>query len=119
MRAIAILSSPLPSEPPVVEDIDMKGHSLGTSIDGTYVFCRKCYITRRARDRKWLWVKRCQNQDAEPRMLGETWAYRGHEVTLEMSRWKITALRPRLTCSVCHASTWATSGFREECPGEG
>ena len=101
------------------EEVDVKGHTIGVSEDGTYAFCRKCYITRRARDQKWIWTKRCAHEQAEPRMLGETWMEREHEVTLQMARWKITALRPRVSRSKCLGQAWATSGFREDCNGEG
>ena len=84
IRALQILSDPTPTVPQVREEPDMKGHIIRTSEDGTYAFCRKCFITRRARDRKWIWTKRCAQEQEEARMLGDTWVQKG---TKSLYRW--------------------------------
>ena len=99
------------------ENIDLKGHVLANSVDGEYVFCSKCYVCRRARDRKWIWLKECAHRDRDARALGETWEEQGHHVVLVMNRWKVTAQRPSLACELCHRSVWATAGFKEACFG--
>ena len=120
LRAIKIVASPIASAPlPQPEPPDLKGHSLGVSHDGAYSFCRKCFVTRRSRDRKWIWTKRCTREDSESRDLGEFWVEQGHEVTLRMAKWKLTAQRPRMVCARCRQEVWATAGWRQECQGEG
>ena len=118
VRAVKVLSAPVVSAPlPVIRDVDLKGHSLGVNHEGTYAFCRKCFVTRRARDRKWIWVKPCAKDGAEARALGEIWHELGHEVILEMARWKLTAQRPRMRCTRCMQEVWATKGWSQECLG--
>ena len=60
LRALDVLSNPLEAEPRFREDPqEARGHILATSEEGTYVFCRKCYIARRMRDCKWIFLKQC------------------------------------------------------------
>ena len=120
LRAVKMLASPASNLPlPQNIPVDMKGHALGVSHDGAYAFCRKCFVTRRARDRKWIWVKPCAKENMEPRALGEVWRELGHEVVLDMTRWKLTAQRPKMKCTRCKQEVWATAWWRHECQGEG
>ena len=119
-RAIKILAAPLPNcPPPPRQPVDMKGHVVATNLDGTYSFCRKCFISRRARDTKWIWTKRCPREHDQPRSLGEIWESLGHDCGLQMARWKNTSQRPIIRCTRCQQQAWATCGLREECQGEG
>ena len=61
-RAVDILSRE-PSKTDTEErSVDTKGHEVGVNLTGTYAYCRKCYITRRIRDKKWIWTKRVQGE---------------------------------------------------------
>ena len=114
-RAIKILSGNPILEPRVVRDADAKGHVVGVNLTGTYAYCRKCYITRRIRDKKWIWTRECRAREGQPRTLGETWEWEGHDVTLTMARWRVMAERPAMTRAKCHLQVWATAGFKEPC----
>ena len=118
-RAVVVLSMNLSGEPRQREEVDTKGHEVAANPKGTYVFCKKCFICRRVRDKKWIWTKPCRLAENEPRALGEAWACDGHEITLSMGRWKTTAERPLFTCSLCGVQVWATSGFKLPCPAIG
>ena len=63
-------------------------------------------------------MKPCKKEDQVPRSLGEKWSEQGHEVVLEMVRWKILAERPSLLCLTCGERVWATAGFKNPCAGE-
>ena len=115
-RAIDILSRRPSNEGALARDLDVKGHEVGVNSTGTYAYCRKCYITRRIRDKKWIWTRECKAIDSDPRTIGETWEFNGHLITLTMSRWKVTAERPSLCCSRCQKQVWATAGFKQICP---
>ena len=115
-RAIDILSRNPKPQVGVAREVDVKGHEVGVNDTGTYAYCRKCYITRRIRDKKWIWTKDCKAVDAEPRTIGEIWEENGHSIRLDMARWKVTAERPALSCSRCHTQVWATAGFKNPCP---
>ena len=64
--------------------IDHKGHDVSVNPAGSYAFCKKCYVTRRIREKKWIWIKPCKRGEQIPRSLGERWMDQGHEVVLEM-----------------------------------
>ena len=117
-RAIRVLSGKEQGREGEPEQMQLNGHRLHASPDGTYVFCGKCFITRRARDKKWICLKPCGREDNEHRSVGEEWDFMGHQVLLSLERWKISAMRPSLACKRCGQKVWATRGFREECPGD-
>ena len=115
LRAAQVLSKP-PEGPPHGEvDVDLKGHMLACSEDEEYTFCKKCFISRKSRDRKWIWRKECERKDHEPRAIAETWWFMDHELTLIMETWKLAALRPRMVCKNCGGMWWATSGPKDLC----
>ena len=117
-RAIKVLSGKEQGRESHQDVLQLNGHVLCASADGEYVFCGKCFIARRARDKKWICLKPCAREEAEHRTLGEEWEYLGHSVCLTMDRWKICAQRPCFACAKCRQRVWATKGYREECPGE-
>ena len=117
LRAIRILQAPPERQKQRELDVDLRGHVLGTGEDGQYTFCRKCYFTRKSRDRKWIWMKECLCADHVPRSLGEVWVHNGHEVQLSMARWKTLAQRPRVKCLICQNEAWATKGLVGVCGG--
>ena len=94
---------------------DHKGHSLATSEDGSYVFCAKCYISRKSRDRMWILTKPCAYSERVPKSLHEEFVCNGHRAVPQMKKWKVTALRPSLRCLECQESVGATAGFVNAC----
>ena len=80
MRAVRILSKNPSAHAAVPAPIDQRGHDVTVNPTGSYVFCKKCFVTRRIRDKKWIWIKRCKCEDDVPRSLGERWQSQGHEV---------------------------------------
>ena len=118
MRAVHILSKKPGARVAVPAPTDQRGHDVTVNPTGSYAFCKKCFVTRRIRDKKWLWVKRCKYEDGVPRSLGERWQSQGHEVVLEMTKWKILAERPGLLCVLCEMRVWATAGFKRPCEGD-
>ena len=114
-RAIRILSRTPEVQVRKDIDVDTRGHDVGVNSDGTYAYCRKCYISRRVRDKKRIWVKDCKFVDRELRTIGESWEWNGHSITLKMARWKIMSERPAMVCARCGLQVWATAGYREHC----
>ena len=118
MRAVSILAKNPNAHAVVPAPTDQKGHEVAVNPSGSYAFCKKCYVTRRIRDKKWIWAKECRHSDRHARSLGERWHWQGHEILLEMTRWKILAERPSMVCNICKKRVWGTAGFRDPCPGE-
>ena len=114
-RAIDILSKRPSKREGEDRNVDTRGHEVGVNLSGTYAYCRKCYITRRIRDKKWIWTKECKYSESDPRTIGEEWESEGHLITMIMTRWKVIAERPALKCSRCQMQVWATAGFRMPC----
>ena len=81
--------------------LDLHRRVIATNDASTYVFCKRCSISRRARDKKWIWMKQCLREDREPRSLGETWEENGHELSLHIARWEVTTQRPQAKRSRC------------------
>ena len=117
MRAVRILAKNPNARLTHREPVDTSGHDVAVNASGSYAFCMKCFVTRRIRDKKWIWARECKHEQRESRAIGETWTYEGHEITLTMERWKIMAERPSMHCCICEHRVWATRGFREPCPG--
>ena len=92
-----------------------RGHVTRISDDALYVFCGRCFISRRIRDLNWLFVKTSECAHEKAWALGETWTCQGHEAALKMAVWKTTAQRPRWECNHCTYKWWATGTCREEC----
>ena len=46
---------------------DTKGHVITLMADSMYAFCARCYISRRVRDMKWIWLKPCMAEEEVPR----------------------------------------------------
>ena len=87
------------------------GHSLATSEDGSYVFCAKCYISRKSRDRQWILARPCAYPERIPRSLHEAFVCNGHRAVLEMKKWKVTVLRPSFRCLECEVVVWVTASL--------
>ena len=116
-RAVDILTKVPQQEGGEERDVDLEGHVLGVSENGQYTFCKRCFISRRSRDKKWIWLRECLRKDQEPRSLSEVWEFQGHQLSLSMMTWKITALRPRISREICGGSWRATSGPKDPCLG--
>ena len=117
-RACAILTQNRrnPREPVEPQQSrDLKGHAPCTSVDGLYVFCATCFISRRSRDLMWLRTKPCSRAQHVPINLGESCVIKGHDATLVMKTWKRASQRPAWRCTKCHQERWATSTFDGEC----
>ena len=99
----------------VRQDVDMKGHVFATSEDGSYVFCSRCFISRKSRDRKWILLHPCAYPDRPARNLWEEYTLDAHLVRLQMKRWRHFAWRPSLKCLYCEQEVWAKAGFPHAC----
>ena len=55
----------------VRKDKDDQGHVVTATEDGTYVCCTTCYVTRKAKDVRWIFLKRCPREDCESVGEGE------------------------------------------------
>ena len=53
-----------------------------------------------------------------PLCEGQEFHLMGHRGVLKLERWKVSALRPRMKCTLCAKAVWATSGFSQRCPKE-
>ena len=62
----------------VRQDVDMKGHVFATSEDGSYVFCSRCFTSRKSRDRKWILLHPCAHPDRPARNLWEEYTIDVH-----------------------------------------
>ena len=107
-------STPIDPLPPR----DLKGHSPCTSEDGLYVYCGRCFISRKSRDLMWLCTKPCPHAERNPIVIGEGLVVLKHRVTLIMKTWKTASQRPAWKCANCDLETWATSSIGNECPGD-
>ena len=114
LRAVELLSS---KEPPVasgngmgeqnLSSIDTRGHVLEkTTQDHAYVYCGRCFISRRIRDVKFLISSPCQG--GEQVKEGETKRVEGHQAQLILATWKLSCIRPRFRCQDCSLEWWAT-----------
>ena len=94
--------------------MDWKGHMVELDCTGKYTYCMGCFVTRRARDAKFIAVKPCESHEEHVRE-GEVTDILGHHAKLEFAPWKLSALRPRFTCLSCESSWWATGAPRFRC----
>ena len=97
-------------------DLDMRGHVISLMADSTYVFCAKCFISRRMRDMKWVWTRPCMALQQTPRHIGARVVLLGHDALLEEGAWKGASFRPRWRCQACQECIWATSTYKNLCP---
>ena len=98
----------------VRDGMDWKGHMVDMDSTGMYTYCTGCFVTRRARDAKYIAVRPCESQGEHVRE-GEVTDIHGHHAKLEFSSWRLSALRPRFTCLSCESSWWATGVPRFRC----
>ena len=117
-RAIRIVKSlDTPSAPKSNRHRDHDhGHIIAVSEDGRYCYCARCYITRKARDRRWIIHRDCLKRDSDPRREGDSLTCNGHEAVVSVVLWKLTALRPAFKCVKCSLQAWASAGFKQPCP---
>ena len=97
----------------------LSGHVLCSTRDSSYVFCGRCFISRRSRDAKWIVLRPCGGPGDKSWAEGSEKCIADHRAVLEVAVWKIAALRPRWVCSVCVCgdSWWATYSPKRPCEG--
>ena len=95
---------------------DANGHMVITDTTGRYAYCCRCFVSRRIRDKAWIFQVRCP-REGPGFVEGQELSLDGHDCVLKMARWKGSALRPSWVCKKCSRSAWATSGFRKACRG--
>ena len=111
MKRMNNLSERYPEAP----DRTSRGHYVMHTSDGRYIYCARCYVTRRAKDRRWLVLKDCAFKDREPCIEGETCLILGHHASISIETWRLSALRPRMRCLLCERVCWASEGFKIQC----
>ena len=93
------------------------GHTPIVREDIGYVWCSKCFVTRKMRDRQFLFLKPCVMKDEIPTPEGHYMRRDSHLVRVILHPWKLHSWRPRMTCVWCRREHWATACFRKTCEG--
>ena len=96
--------------------LEARGHCLRVLKNGTYVFCGKCFISRRMRDYKWIFLRDCAFVDRTATSLGARETCEGHQAVLDILTWKNSAQRPAWRCERCDITWWATARPKRFCP---
>ena len=103
--------------PPPREPQDQNGHCVIVREDLGYVWCGKCFIARKSRDRVFLTNRECKKIHDMPTGEGQYTMSGTHLVRIWLTPWKRSSWRPRATCTKCGLQQWATSSFRKPCSG--
>ena len=116
IRVVKALTGAQRSQPQgyVRKDRNDNGDSVMATADGTYVYCTRCYITRRARDVRWIFLKKCLSESLDSVGEGGIRCVSGHRAKLCIEVWKTA----KWSCLVCGDTSWANERFRRDCPGE-
>ena len=108
----------LPNLPPAPNSCpEQNGHLLAVRGDLGYVWCMRCFVTRRVRDTHFLTNRPCPKALELPLPEGHYVHQRGHISRVFLETWKLHSWRPRLQCVKCGQSQWATAPYRKPCPG--
>ena len=107
-RTISVLSNPNCNVGPVRDPLNWKGHVPVLTVEGTYVFCSLCFISR-FQDQKFLCVHPCKPLLDIPAKEGDYIMVGEHIMRVQVVKWKKYCRRPLLICQRCHHRCWATS----------
>ena len=96
-------------------DTTWNGHCPIVRSDLGYIWCAKCYVTRKMRDRQYLFLRPCKRHDQIPTPEGHYTTSGMHLVRIQLTQWKLSSWRPKKICMLCGGEQWATAEFRRPC----
>ena len=104
--------------PSVAPSFDWKGHLVGFDCSASFAFCRRCLVSRRAKDSRHIASRPCAGEVCGNMCSeGDYIKLHGHILRCELHRWKRDSRRPKLSCVLCEESFWPSSLPLSPCSG--